>query len=650
MALEFFFNVGLVSLNGNDTIHSYTGIGEAGRHVSSVGFSLLVIRLVIPLIQHRILLALFLLLIVPPLYYTFYSSQEVLVDYVVENTPLETKKSQSYSYIYKRGLTSGALSYNHISSYGAGIHEDKVFKSSAILWGVINPFFIAEANNLTENEILKDTQRVYYNDFLNNNNYYHQGYTYSLYRARKAHSVYTGTMANLEEFGRKADLEIAVAWETKLEHEKRIINRYQSLRKHLTKNRNQALRSSLFRKSAPFEIESLYRSIARTSVQSGFDAINRGLDKHSRLLPEDYRFSSLCTSSRSGSVNTIKFQTVDGPRIFSITSYYQKYTKYKSFTCDVDLRPAQQRTLDRFYGEIRENYGIDDFTAITKAQFANSQASSHAIRNLIYDHSGVLLPENWSRHDKEGFFTAFRNAELAEARKAARARFNMLYGGHIEFGLSHFELYKHPVFIRFLEANAGIFDADGLKDYDHFVAHLTPAYNLVEDDRFIEYYKDSVYLKMADFYVRETQDNETFINSIFTISVVTVFSIFFSLFFMLANLSYIAIDLLKLIGVGKRQETGSSLKARLLFLLVPIVLIVSPYYIDNHYTSSDYYTEQMLPTMKEHNLYTAIAYHWYLNAETLIFSMVDDEWLLEYIPYIRNNSFYRDAGYESWDS
>jgi len=134
LIMEYLFNVSLVSMVGQDTIQIYRDVDYIGRLISSFGASLLCLRLFTGVKLTRSM-KIIVTALLPIVFTGTYLIQKELLDYITEVTPMESKRGQAYTYIYKKGVANGSLKFEGTPKEKS-LEEEHVFNSSIIYWGV----------------------------------------------------------------------------------------------------------------------------------------------------------------------------------------------------------------------------------------------------------------------------------------------------------------------------------------------------------------------------------------------------------------------------------------------------------------------------------------------------------------------------------
>jgi len=148
LIVEYFFNVNLINMLGNDSVQNYLDVDVIGRSVSAVGGTLLAFRFILLSKKNILFKSILSLIISPIIFYVIFVSQELAVDYITKYTDDDVKKNQTYTYIYKKGVISSGVDFNKIPRESKGkSKEDYVFFASVSFWGFGYHDFIKMAEN-----------------------------------------------------------------------------------------------------------------------------------------------------------------------------------------------------------------------------------------------------------------------------------------------------------------------------------------------------------------------------------------------------------------------------------------------------------------------------------------------------------------------
>ena len=240
---EYIFNVSIVNVFGSDTAQNYSDVDHVGRLISALGASLLSFRLLINLKIKRKVKIIMILLILPVVGFGVYDLQERLLNYYTKITPMDEKREQAYTYIYKKGISNGSLLNKDLPNDSATTEERMVFNSSLVFWGIGYPEFQNKVLNMSNKEKEKDIELVFRTDFSRNNRYYMTTYRMLDHEIQGLYKGYKFHHERIAEKRRYADREIDKVWDKKLEVEKKLINKYMSVRNSLGKKEEQSLSS-----------------------------------------------------------------------------------------------------------------------------------------------------------------------------------------------------------------------------------------------------------------------------------------------------------------------------------------------------------------------------------------------------------------------
>lgn len=95
LMIEFSFNVVLVDLLSDDSIHSFGNIDIIGRCISAIGLTLIALRAIVLVKTKTIIKLLLSIVILPSVAYGTYIAQEKVVDYLSKNNTNGGKKRSS---------------------------------------------------------------------------------------------------------------------------------------------------------------------------------------------------------------------------------------------------------------------------------------------------------------------------------------------------------------------------------------------------------------------------------------------------------------------------------------------------------------------------------------------------------------------------
>jgi len=465
----------------------------------------------------------------------------------------------------------------------------------------------------------------------------------SLYNSYKSHHE------RIQESRKYADREIDKAWSEKIKFEEKLLRKYDSIRKRTHAKAAQSLRSGMFRKSVANDIMSNYYFLAGCSSQHCYEnsikmlkryneAFKKGNDlqraKGLKAYDYDYTVEKNCSLSMDKGRNKFINKNLPEHEDYNIDrkSSFNKFSKYNTIKCSVDFRPVQSLIIDRMYERLTESTYIVDFSARNKAEFAKSQASSDSISYAIFEQSGVKMPKNWNRNNKEAFYEAFYEAfkqnKLGDQYGILKEKLKEKFGFDVPLNLTKKQFYSLPKMRELIKDIAGVFYIDDYeaKGYNNFeiqkwkTLYREKMYNgfkmeMQLDENFKEHFKNHLGSSLASYFIEEKNKNNEYVDKIFKATVVPIIAILFSLFFGIINFAFILKDIvcfiLKVVDRKKQMFVGAVLSA---------LLLTSPLLIGNSYTDSDYFNEVIYPSMSSDSKVGAIVYKWFLNTEIIVYS------------------------------
>ena len=270
---------------------------------------------------------------------------------------------------------------------------------------------------------------------------------------------YTFKQSMIEESRRYAEIDIDKAWDKKIEFEKSLINKYNGIKKNLYKKEKSVLISGVFRKSLTSDIHEVYYFLADCGTQGCYDARIKTLNKFNeyyqvrsriqkakgfKIFDYDYRLEKNCKFSNKKGYNSFKMTYLEGHKVKQITrrSRINKFTKYHSIECNVDLRPVQHFQIERMYENLSNKTKILDFSSKNKKEFANSQALSDSISNVVFEEAGISLHKGWNKNDKHAFYEAFKNNHLGDQYGILKAKLKERFGFEVPLGITKKQFYS----------------------------------------------------------------------------------------------------------------------------------------------------------------------------------------------------------------
>ena len=594
--VEYFFNVNLVSIVGTDTLSHYTNIDKVGRYISSSGAMLIVLRLIIISKKTDISKLFLTFFLLPITFISVYTAQEKAVDFIVNNTSQDVKKSQVYTYIFKKGLVNSSIDYTEIipESKGKSI-KDEVFITSISFWS----FGYKDYIKLTEKEYNFDSKdsvnklvNVFYNDILNNVDEYYNGYKKS---GKYVDKIYKG-YANLnrrynEDMQDHSRNKFNNVWAEKEKGEKHLISRYKSIKRRYEKDiKNQVVSPSknVYEKLYLFagcSSESCWNSVSKTLAGTG------------------YVIKKYCTISerRGRNVINVKSNHLNKNKIVRTSKLY-KFSRMGSMTCNIDLREQESKNKNRILLNSKVKTGITDFSATKIRYFRNSRALRDAIINQA-KFKGINLPSNWNINDKKTFKKAYLDNVMKKYKKEAKGQMLGRYHFSAPLGLSKENFYANKNVKIYLKQKMSFYYKDNYK-------------NDLDKKDFFDAYKEQITKYLTTEYIKGLKD-ENFIDNIFKINIVPIIAITFSLIFGLINFVFITKEcILKLIKNKRNQKEYVILIALFCFVFI-FPLFINFGNIDHEHFNI------IFNSFKDSNILGAYFYKWFISLEYILYSFSD---------------------------
>jgi len=392
----------------------------------------------------------------------------------------------------------------------------------------------------------------------------------------------------------KLEIDIDKSWGVKNKSEQDLIGSYLKIKRSVEKR----IEKNVVKKSN--DIYGAFRLLAGCSRINCWKSVSRG------LLKDGFDTGEVCEFSSGGGYNNISFESDyfrNEDKRIKRRSKINKFTDKGSFSCRVDLRARERFESDNIYIDVKNTYGISDFSYKNAQDFARNGELSRSIRHMA------------KVKYKNTFYKTYSKKFKREINKKIKISMNNKFGFTVPLTLDEKGFFMNENIKKHLDKKLGV--------YSKNVFEMG-----LEKDEFYRKYKKHMSKELGMSYKDNIKESD-FVDDIFKITIIPIIGVTFSLIFGLINLALIIKEILCYSFRINNNHMGTAV-----FGLIAIIIFITPLFLNNYYTEHKEF-DVIFNSFKDTNIIVAYFYKWFLNAETLVYSL-SEYYYLE-IPFNENN-------------
>lgn len=597
LIVEIVFNINFVNIISQDNLFYYPSIGDFGRHVASIGASLLLIRLFFNKVQ-KVTKTLFIVfsLSISLFYFLFFIGQEKIVDYISNQIPSYLKKEIATSYFYQKSFINSG---NHFGILGVASDsmsdvESVVFKSSLGFLAFSNNGYM----NIDEKTSQERFKTILINDLHYKPKYYKNIYDDGVYNAFEFYKKYDSFQGSA-----KAQAELAAdnAWST-VEKYIEFSNKYNSAKRSLDKDIDTKTNSYFS------NLKDYFFMLSKCDTQECFNAFDNKIRAMSSSPEYDFPYV-ISVQNNCNIVNGSKSHVVyvqnNGRESSNPASDMHKYLKgHKSLSCNIDLRGWENTIKKKVVDSYVKRTGVTEWHHKDQKSFLNSGALNRMIIKKSKE-SGIILPSNWTINDKKTFYSAVNKNAVHVAQLQFNEMMELEFGFSLPLNLPRERFFNNPNFENYFKDKMGLmyvnYNVDAALNTEHFVRYFSKHFE-----------------KKAGSYLFDKLNHDTdFIDDVFKANLVPLISISLSLTFGFVNFLVIVFNLLKLCLPSHKVVTTILFSALIVFwVLAPLTLLT--YYQDSEFV------HLLSERLNQEKHLLGYYYKWLLNLEVFVYNLFNE--------------------------
>lgn len=602
LIFEVFFNINFVNIISKDNLVYYSNIDFWGRHVASIGATILFLKFINLFFSiDKFLKMAFTFIFAGVFYFSFFNAQEKLIDLASDSTPFYIKQNVANSYIYQKGFINNGSNFINIpESVSFKGNEKAVFNSSlGFLAFSVNGFMDTDPKTIQQRYA-----QIMLNDLSIKSDYYYKAYLDMSNKTFELEDRYQRESYELKESVKNASTE---GWRLVENKKDQIKENYNSLKRTFDKKVEKEQKKYFSAVSNAVGMLFICRS------EECFNKFKKELVYISQdakyKFPYSITFENNCTISKKTTTEYNRYQTtVYGYKEYKTPSHLDKYSSFKSLNCNVDLRGWEKQIEYVVQKDFQNKYGVDELTHQNSQDYFASGAFERQVHKEA-KRNGFKLPKNWHRNDKETFIKSVNRSNDQVANKAFDNAMIDQFGFSVPLGLSREDFLTNKQVDQKFKEEFGLgyffFDLNTQNEKDYYLN--TYAKKIKEDN--------GVY-----YYSKMTNDFE-FVNDIFKMNIIPLFSISMSLIFGLLNfcmiLNYLLMRVFNITGIASYVS----------FIIVTGVSFYLPTLAPVSYHEQPFLME-VISGFEYRSPALALYYEWFLNFETIVYNFFKDSVLL----------------------
>ncbi len=593
LVIEIVFNINFVNIVHEDKMYLYGSLDQWGRHVSSVGATIVLLRVFIIAKAPKIVTP-FLLII---FYISFFAGQELLLDYITEKTPIEDKKNQSNAFLVKKGVINGVTSVSGLRPhYNKDEADNKVFLSSLGFLGFGYPDYLPDISK--DNSLLYS--QILYRDMELNTGFHFAQFSESRRLRREIYRRYETQYSNLDSKGYS---ESQKAWKEKESNEKLFIDNFWKVRHKYNKEKERLYDTHIK------ELLSNLMWVVSCDDLKCSNTFNKKLKAINLLNAKKYNLKSVYPENicRKNGENGWTFRHIneDRDKTHNGKANNANTKSYNGHSCVFDSRAMTNVIYQEMDSRYIEEFGTANFEFSNVDAFISSGELTRAIKTKVKNDYDIHLPSYWQRNDEKTFRNAIEKEFARNGAKIVQKEIAKKTGYDLPPNLYYDDFFKDKKVLNMLKNELGFF----------YTGKLDP-YKIDNNEKFIKYFKSRYQKDSGKYYQTELKNNNAFIDETFKQTILPVLSISLSLTFGLINFGFIVAGTLALIKPIKKHEHKIS-------SFIVLCGFIIPFFFNNHYVDQENFT-MLFESFKNQNIIFAYYYKWFLNMETLVITHLGD--------------------------
>lgn len=594
LVIEIVFNVHFVNIVYNDQMYLYETLEQWGRHVSSIGATIIFLRLILSKLNK--LVTLFLL---PFFYFGFFYGQEAALDYITEKTPIESKQLQASAFLAKKGVINGVSMINNLKETDDKESSDnKAFLSSLGFLGFGYPEYlpkIEEDNSILYSKILS-------RDLVLNTDFHYDQFANSRVLRRDIFRSYKYQYDKLDTKGR---YEANKFWEEKEKNEQLFLDNYTKIRYKYRKDRE----DGYSRHIQPI-IDNFYWVIDHCDNSKCSKNYHNKLKEANALNAKELRMNSYNPekSCIKDGKKGWRFEIITGKG----TKLNQGFDKsnnplsYNGYYCKLDTRKMERDLYSAIDLKYKNEFGTSNFSYMNIDDFVKNGELTKAIKNKIKQDYDISLPSYWKRNDEKTFKKIILNKYKREGKNIVQNKILEQTGYLLPIDLEYDDFFKDKTVLKMLKNELGF-----------FYTGKTDPYSIDNHDKFLRFFEKRYQYDSGKHYQYELRNNEEFVDATFKQTILPVLSISLSLTFGLINFIFIIVGILTyFIKPLKKYQLKMTSGLILLGFFIPL-------FLNSHYVSQEEFSV-IFESMKDKSIILAYYYKWFLNMETILIEILND--------------------------